>query len=114
MKQGGEEMLLDVILCAAIAMLFLVLVWCLIGRLLLPMREGARMVFFLVGRETALERQVRAVNWLRCSGLFDGTLLLVTTDTDETTCALAGALARRFDFVECCTFEDLKDGLRER
>ena len=47
-------MLLDVILCAAIAMLLLVLIWCLIGRLLLPMRAEARMVFFLAGREAAL------------------------------------------------------------
>ena len=46
-------MLLDVILCAAIAMLLLVLIWCLIGRLLLPMRAEARMVFFLAGREAA-------------------------------------------------------------
>ena len=107
-------MLLDVILCAAIAMLLLVLNWCLIGRLLLPMRAEARMVFFLAGREAALERQVRAVNWLRCSGLFDGTLLLVMTDADETARVLAEALTRRYLFVECCTYEDLKDGLRER
>ena len=107
-------MLLDVILCAAIAMLLLTLIWCLIGRLLLPMRAEARMVFFLAGREAALERQVRAVNWLRCSGLFDGTLLLVTPDADETARVLAEALTRRYLFVECCTYEDLKDGLRER
>ena len=107
-------MLLDVILCAAIAMLVLVLVWCLIGRMLLPMRAGAHLVYFLNGEEAALERQVRAVNWLRCSGLFDGTLLLVTTDADETACVLAEALTRRYLFVECCTYEDLKDGLRER
>ena len=50
-------MLLDVILCAAIAMLLLVLIWCLIGRLLLPMRAEARMVFFLAGREAALEQR---------------------------------------------------------
>ena len=104
-------MLLDVILCAAIAMLLLVLIWCLIGRMLLPMRAEARMVFFLAGREAALERQV---NWLRCSGLFDGTLLLVTTDADETARVLAEALTRRYLFVEYCTYEDLKDGLRER
>ena len=72
------------------------------------------MVFFLAGREAALERQVRAVNWLRCSGLFDGTLLLVTTDADETARVLAEALTRRYLFVECCTYQDLKDGLRER
>ena len=107
-------MLLDVILWAAIAMLLLVLIWCLIGRMLLPMRAEARMVFFLAGREAALERQVRAVNWLRCSGLFDGTLLLVTTDADTAACELAEVLALRFDFVECCTYQDLKDGLRER
>lgn len=107
-------MLLDVILCAAIAMLLLVLVWCLIGRMLLPTRAGAQLVYFLNGEEPALERQVRAVNWLRNSGLFDGTLLLVTTDADSAACVLAEALARRFEFVECCTFQDLKDGIRER
>ena len=48
------------------------------------------------------------------SGLFDGTLLLVTTDADETARVLAEALTRRYLFVECCTYEDLKDGLRER
>ena len=106
-------MLLDVILCAAIAMLVLVLIWCLTGRMLLPMRAGAHLVYFLNGEEAALERQVRAVNWLRCSGLFDGTLLLVTTDADTAACELAEVLALRFDFVECCTYQDLKDGLRE-
>ena len=106
-------MLLDVILCAVIAMLVLVLVWCLIGRMLLPVRAGAQLVYFLNGEEAALERQVRAVNWMRSSGLFDGTLLLVTADADAAACVLAEALARRYDFVECCTYQDLKDGLRE-
>lgn len=76
--------------------------------------RGGQNGLFLAGREAALERQVRAVNWLRCSGLFDGTLLLVTTDADETARVLAEALTRRYLFVECCTYEDLKDGLRER
>ena len=107
-------MLLDVILCAAIVMMVLVLVWCLIGRMLLPVRAGAQLVYFLNGEEAVLERQVRVVNWLRNSGLFDGTLLLVTTDADRPARVLAEALARRFAFVECCTFQDLKDGIRER
>ena len=55
-------MLLDVILCAAIAMLLLVLIWCLIGRLLLPMRaEKPEWSFSSQADEAALERQVRAV-----------------------------------------------------
>ena len=106
-------MLIEVLLCALIAMLILVLAWCIVGRLLLPVRPEAKLVYFLTGGEPALERQVRAVNWLRNSGLFDGTLLLVTTDADETARALSSALTRRYDFVECCTYEDLKDGLRE-
>ena len=107
-------MLLDVILCAAIVMLILMLLWCLAGRCLLPVRADARLVYFLTAEEPALERQVRAVSWLRNSGAFDGTLLLVTSDCGEQTQVLAAALSRRYDFVESCTYQDLKDGLRER
>ena len=106
-------MLIEVLLCAVIAMLILVLAWCIVGRMLLPVRTAAKLVYFLTGEEPALERQVRAVSWLRSSGLFDGMLLLVTADASETACVLAAALARRYDFVECCTYQDLKDGLRE-
>ena len=91
--------MLDVILCAAIAMLLLTLIWCLIGRLLLPMRAEARMVFFLAGREAALERQVRAVNWLRCSGLLDGTLLRVPTEAGAPAAGADEAFAR--PWVSC-------------
>ena len=99
-------MLLDVIICAAIAWLLLMLLWCLAGRLLLPVRPDARTVYRLTAEEPALERQVRAANWLRSAGLFDGTLVLVTGDAPEAVRALAEALARRYPFVECCDTEE--------
>ena len=71
------------------------------------------MVFFLAGREAALERQVRG-QLAALQRTVRRTLLLVTTDADETARVLAEALTRRYLFVECCTYEDLKDGLRER
>ena len=106
-------MLLDVILCAGIALLLLVLLWCLAGRCLLPVRPGAQLIFYLSAAEPALERQVRAVSWLRNSGLFDGTLLLVVPADAAQTLVLAEALSRRYLFVECCRYDDWKHGLRE-
>lgn len=106
-------MLLDVILCAGIALLLLVLLWCLAGRCLLPVRPGAQLIYYLSADEPALERQVRAVNWLCNSGLFDGTLLLVAPADAAHTLVLAEALSRRYLFVECCTDDDWKHELRE-
>ena len=107
-------MLIDVILCAAIAMLVLLIVWCLLGRLLLPVRPGAALVYWLAEDEPALERQVRAVNWLRSSGLFDGTLYLVCPGEDGASFAAVAALERQFPFVRCVKDSEWNERLRER
>lgn len=103
-------MWLDVALCAAIVVLGLLLGWCLAGKLLFPLRPGAQTVYFLTEEEPSLEREVRAVAWLRSAGLFDGMILLVLREENGPTAELARALTRRYSFVEYCMAQDWKNG----
>lgn len=70
--------------------------WLALGTLLLPAGCPARTVITGRGRGDGLEQAVRAMVWLRRSGLWRGAVVIEDGGLDETGQALARALAARY------------------
>ena len=70
--------------------------WLALGTLLLPADCPARTVITGRGRGDGLEQAVRAMVWLRRTGLWRGVVVIEDGGLDETGQALARALAQRY------------------
>ena len=77
------SMFLDVILCTLICVAILTLVWCLAGWCLLPLSDRQATILVPDRRDGALERQLRAIEWLRVPGLLRGPVYVACDDLDE-------------------------------
>lgn len=71
------------------------LLWLGLGRLLLPVRPPVRVVLNARGDGGELEQAVRALLWLRQSGLWRGTVILRDEGLDPQGLALAHTLSLR-------------------
>ena len=87
-------MILDVIFCALWCVGILALVWGLAGWLLLPLSGRQSTVLFPDGKEGALERQLRTIEWLRAAGLSRGEVFVICDRMDAAEKREAEAFAR--------------------
>ena len=78
-------MILEVSICALWCVGILGLVWVLAGWFLLPLAGNQATVLFPDGKDGALERQLRTIEWLRAAGLSKGTVFVLCDTLDETT-----------------------------
>lgn len=105
-------MVLQVIVCALAAAGLLLIVWCAVGRLLLPVSGDAVSVYAINGSEKELTQTVRAFEWLCQSGLLAGTLYVLDDEGDEALSALARELCEATDCVRLCTRKELREILK--
>lgn len=105
-------MVLQVIVCALAAAGLLLIVWCAVGRLLLPVSRDVVSVYVISGGEKELTQTVRAFEWLCQSGLMSGTLFVVDNGANETLRALAEGLCENTDCARVCTRGELKEILK--
>ncbi len=105
-------MVLQVILCALAAGGLLLVVWCVVGRLLLPVSRSLVSVYVLRGDAQELEQTVRAFEWLCESGLMAGTLLVVDCAQDQTLAQLAADVCARSRCARLCGCKELAELLK--
>lgn len=71
--------------------------WLVLGALLLPVSCPARAVITARDRADGLEQSVKALLWLRRTGLWRGVVVIEDGGLDEYGTALAKALAKRYE-----------------
>lgn len=104
-------MVLQVILCALAAGGLVLVVWCVIGRLLLPFQHALISVYVLRPGDEALEQTVRAYEWLCDAGLMAGTLLVADCAEDGALTALAAQVCTQSRCTQLCSMQELKKRL---
>ena len=72
------------------------LVWLALGTLLLPASCPTRAVVTGRGRGDGLEQSIKAMLWLRRTGLWQGSVTIEDDGLDEAGLALAKALSERY------------------
>ena len=105
-------MVLQVIVCALAAAGVLLIVWCVVGHLLLPVEKSLVSVYVLRGGDQKLEKTLRAFEWLCESNLMAGTLLVVDCASDSELHELAAALCGRSSCALLCKADELKELLK--
>lgn len=105
-------MVLQVILCALAAAGLLLVVWCVVGRLLLPVSRSLVSVYVLRGDGQELEQTVRAFEWLCESGLMAGTLVVVDCAQDEALTQLADDVCAHSRCARLCSCRELTELLK--
>lgn len=103
-------MLSELLLVFCLAVVLVLVLWCLMGVLLLPV-FGHEMVTFCYskGGGTALEHRVRAYGWLRDGKLSGGRFVIVDCGLDARGLELAQTLQKRWEWVEYCPRPALED-----
>ena len=105
-------MVLQVILCALAAGGVLLIVWCVIGRMLLPVSRSLVSVYVLRDDAQELEQTVRAFEWLCESGLMAGTLAVIDCAQDEALSTLAAEVCERSRCARLCGRQELTELLK--
>ena len=100
-------MVLQVILCALSAAGLLLIVWCAVGNMLLPVDRSLVCVYVLRDGDQALEQTARAFDWLCESNFLAGTLLVVDCTGDDALHTIAGRVCDGSPRVQLCGPEEL-------
>ncbi len=91
-------MLWNILGAAAVASLVLLLIWCLRGLMLTPVRAGENTLVTvrldIAGPEPSLEGEIGALCWLDANGTLPCCIEIRDLGMDEATRAVAEALAR--------------------
>ena len=100
-------MVLHVVVCALAAAGVLLIVWCVVGHMLLPVARSLVSVYVLRDGDQALEQTVRAFEWLCESNFLAGTLLVVDCTGDDALHTIAGRVCDGSSCVQLCGPEEL-------
>ncbi len=103
-------MILDLLLIFLAAAGVVLLLWCLLGLLLLPV-FGRNMVTLCYARGCGedLEQKVRAYGWLRDGRISGGRMIVVDCGLSEQGVGRTHLLQERYPWVEYCPREALID-----
>lgn len=103
-------MLLDLLLIFLAAAGVILVLWCLLGLLLLPV-FGCSMVtlYYVKGDGEDLEQKTRAYSWLREGRLSGGRMVIVDCGLTEQGIGRTYLLRKRYPWVEYCTRDSLTD-----
>ena len=103
-------MLLDILLVFLAAVGVVLVLWCIMGLLLLPV-FGHNMVTFCFskGDGKELEQRVRAYGWLRDGKISGGRMVIVDCGLTEHGLGMAQILRERYVWVEYCPRPALED-----
>ena len=105
-------MVLQVIVCALAAAGVLLIVWCVVGRMLLPVDKRLVSVYVLRSGDISLEQTVRAFEWLCESNFMAGTLLVVDCTDDMPQHELAAEICGSASCVQLCRPDELPELLK--
>ena len=112
MKQGGAEILLEVLLVFVLAVGVVLIAWCLTGLLLMPVFTHDMVTLcYARGNGDGLEQQIRAYGWLRDGERSGGRFLIVDCGLNEDGLHRTRILARGHDWVSCCSRQNLPEYL---
>ena len=105
-------MVLHVVVCALAAAGVLLIVWCVVGHMLLPVARSLVSVYVLRGGDQELEKTLRAFEWLCESNLMAGTLLVVDCACEHELHELAAALCGRSSCARLCKADEVNELLK--
>ena len=105
-------MVLHVVVCALAAAGVLLIVWCVVGHMLLPVARSLVSVYVLRSGDISLEQTVRAFEWLCESNLMAGTLLVVDCADDVSQHELAAEICDNASCVQLCRPDELAELLK--
>ena len=105
-------MLWDVILCTLLSLGILLLLWCVTGFALLPLPRRQTILLEPERKDGwQLERQLRALLWLRAAGLSRGQVYVLTDSLSRQALRELQAFTEQQTGVYCITREELRKRL---
>ena len=110
MAQGGERMLVEIMIVLVAVFVLGVVLWSLFGLLLLPV-FGKNMVTFCFSRGNGkeLEMRARAYGWLRSEKPSGGRLVVVDCGLSEQGLSAVRFLRNKYSWVDYCPHEVMED-----
>ncbi len=108
-------MFLDILLVFLAAAGILLLLWCLLGLVLLPVfGRSMETLYYVKGGGEGMEQRVRAYSWLREGRITGGRLIVVDCGLNEQGMGRIHLLRERYPWVEYCPAAEIKDYIDQR